>query len=175
VSALLPIVVMGVSGCGKSTVGVELARHLDAHFIDADDLHSAEAVAKMSHGLPLTDEDRGPWLDRVSAAIMSDLDDDSRPVVACSALRRGYRDRLRAGVGRPIYFVHLVGDEALLRGRLDMRSSHFMPADLLRSQFVTLEALSEGELGHAVDVATDVPTILDDTLSRFSEHQEACA
>lgn len=143
----LAIVVMGVSGSGKSTVGRALADALGAAFVDADDLHPSENVAKMAAGSPLTDEDRAPWLDRVGAAIAA------RPgpvVVACSALRRGYRDRLIAGAGRPIAFVHLTVAREELAARLERRREHFMPVGLLDSQLGTLEPLEVDEPGLAV-------------------------
>ncbi len=134
-SALRAIVVMGVSGAGKTTVGQALARNLDWHFEDADDWHPAENVARMSAGQPLTDEDRAPWLDRLNHLLL----ERDRLVLACSALKRAYRDRLREGLGDSVGFVHLRAKEELLLGRLRDRRGHYMPASLLQSQLDALE------------------------------------
>lgn len=133
---MVPIVVMGVSAAGKTVVGAALAAELDLEFVDGDDLHPAANVAKMSAGIPLTDADRAPWLD----AIAERLAHDPPVVVACSALRRIYRDRLRAGAGRPIRFVHLDVDETALQHRIAARTDHFMPPSLLADQLATLES-----------------------------------
>jgi gluconokinase len=131
------VVVMGVSGCGKSTVGRALAEARRAVFIDADDLHPPENLARMAAGVPLDDEARAPWLDAVAAAITARSGAGDSVVVACSALRRRYRDVLReAG---PVQFVLLDASEALLRDRLAERPDHFMPASLLADQLATLE------------------------------------
>ncbi len=143
------IVVMGVSGCGKSTVGAALAAALGRPFREGDALHPAANVAKMAAGIPLEDADRWPWLDRVAAALAGG------GVVSCSALKRSYRDRLRAGAGRPVAFVFLRGSEALLAGRMGARTGHFMPPALLASQLATLEDPS-GEPG-AVTLDIDRP------------------
>lgn len=134
----VPVVVMGVSGAGKTTVGKRLAERLGAEFIDGDDLHSAAARAKMTAGRPLDDADRWPWLDRIAAS----LADPGAPrgrVIACSALKRAYRDRLRAGVGPALRFVYLEADPELMRMRVAGRRDHYMPASLVDSQFATLE------------------------------------
>lgn len=129
----LRLVVMGVSGCGKSHIGKLLAQRLDAVFLDGDDYHPAENVAKMASGQPLTDADRGPWLERLAR----ELADRDRVVLACSALKRRYRDALRApGHAR---FVFLDGSAELIQSRLNHRTGHFMPAGLLQSQLDALE------------------------------------
>ncbi|MGJ0389397.1 MULTISPECIES: gluconokinase [unclassified Microbacterium] len=143
------IVVMGVSAAGKSTVGRLLATDLDVEFLDADDLHPASNRAKMSAGTPLTDDDRMPWLDRVSDELAARS--ASGAVIACSALRRVYRDRIRERVPG-VVFVHLHGDDALLAERAAGRTDHFMPPSLLRSQLDTLEALDADEVAVVVDV-----------------------
>ncbi|WP_236685263.1 gluconokinase [Demequina salsinemoris] len=146
------IVVMGVTGCGKSTVGVRLASSLGSEFGDADDLHAPEAVAKMSRGEPLDDADRWPWLDRVGAWL-GDRDD---AVVACSALRRAYRDRLRDASSGPLFFIHLTAPIEALEERVVARSrdtGHFAGASLLESQFATLEPLQGDEDGLTIDIA----------------------
>lgn len=143
------IVVMGVSAAGKSTVGRLLATDLGLAFLDADDLHPASNRAKMSAGTPLTDDDRMPWLDRVSDELAARS--AAGAVVACSALRRRYRDRIRERVPG-VVFVHLHGSDALLAERAAGRPDHFMPPSLLRSQLDTLEALDADEVAVVVDV-----------------------
>jgi len=131
------IVVMGVCGCGKSTVGAALGACLQWPFLDADDFHPAANVAKMSAGTPLTDDDRWPWLDRVAAELRRILARGGHAVLACSALKQAYRDRLaRAG---DVRFVHLAGDYDTIASRLASRQHRYMPATLLASQFATLE------------------------------------
>jgi carbohydrate kinase (thermoresistant glucokinase family) len=131
------IVVMGVSGAGKSTVGAALARRLGTPFVDADDLHPPANIRKMRDGIALVDADRMPWLDLVGEA----LAEASAPgvVVACSALRRTYRDRLRAAAP-DVVFVALEGDPELLAERMGARPGHFMPATLLASQLAAYES-----------------------------------
>ena len=130
------VVVMGVCGSGKSVIGDLVASRLDFSFIEGDTLHPQPNIAKMTAGIPLTDEDRWPWLD----AIAGELNRVPRGVVAsCSALKRIYRDRLRANTGRPIFFLFLDGSRSLLAARMDQRNQHFMPAALLDSQLAILE------------------------------------
>jgi len=136
------IIVMGVSGSGKSTIGALLAEALGWPFADADGFHPAANVAKMASGQPLTDEDRWPWLDAIAAHIAAARTAGQPVVVACSALRRAYRDRLRAGHG-DVVFLHLAGAPALIAGRQAARQGHFMPASLMASQFATLEDPTE--------------------------------
>jgi len=163
---------MGVSGSGKSTIAAALAQRLGAVFADADDLHSDGARAKMAAGMPLTDDDRAPWLKRVAEHI-DDPDggaDDApvdasesgtpRVVMACSALRRAYRDALRRDAATPLFFVHLHGDPELLAARMRARPGHFMPPALLESQLATLEPLSPDEPGVVVDIAEDPDDIV---------------
>jgi len=133
----LVVVVMGVSGCGKSTIGRVLAERLGWVFQEGDDLHPASNVAKMRAGVPLTDEDRWPWLDRVAAWIEGRLVAGESGVVACSALKRAYRERLSRPGG--VVFVHLEVDRHTLEERLAGRRGHYMPAALLASQLETLE------------------------------------
>ncbi|MDP9983938.1 carbohydrate kinase (thermoresistant glucokinase family) [Pseudarthrobacter oxydans] len=141
-----PIVVMGVSGAGKSTVGSALAARLGAEFLDADSLHPPANVQKMASGNPLTDEDRWPWLKLVGAALSAPT---SGVVVACSALRRAYRDAIRASAPSTT-FVLLNVATPVLQDRLPLRPGHFMPASLLTSQLETLEPLEADESGLAV-------------------------
>lgn len=131
----LRIVIMGVSGCGKSTVGAGLAEALHIPYRDGDDLHPPTNVDKMRAGIPLTDDDRWPWLNRVAAT----LRDEAPVILGCSALRRAYRDRIRAGVGGTVQFVHLTGSRDVIAARMAARRGHYMPPSLLDSQFATLE------------------------------------
>ena len=154
-----PIIVMGVQGCGKSTVGRQLSDALGIRFEDGDDLHSAEARAKMASGQPLTDADRIPWLTRVSERIRESVDAGEPLVVACSALKRGYRDLMRAIVPT-LVFVELYGDQALIAERLTHRNHEYMPPALLDSQFATLEPLAADEAGLRIDLATTPDNIV---------------
>jgi gluconokinase len=145
------IVVMGVSGSGKSTVGSALAQRLRVPFIDADTLHPPANIAKMAAGEALDDDDRYPWLEEVGQWL---ADHRGGGVVACSALKRTYRDRLRAHCPR-VEFLHLRGSPELIGSRLAARSGHFMPAALLRSQFDALEPLGADERGVVIDLTDD--------------------
>jgi gluconokinase len=148
------IVVMGVSGCGKSAVGAALADALGLPFTEGDGLHPAANVAKMSKGVPLIDTDRWPWLDRVAAALVGG------GVVSCSALKRVYRGRLRQGAGRPVAFVFLRGSHAVLAERMARRTGHFMPASLLASQLATLEDPSAEPGVVTIDIDRPLPAIV---------------
>lgn len=142
------IIVMGPSGCGKSTVGLALAESIGARFIDADDLHPITNVDKMAAGIPLDDDDRMPWLGVVGRALQA----DDRIVIACSALRRIYRDAIRAE-SSDAFFAELTVDRAALEERMRARTDHFMPAALLDSQLATLESLESDESGIRVEPA----------------------
>ena len=135
----LPLVVMGVSGSGKSTVAAQLAARIGLLFRDGDDLHPQGNVDKMHAGHPLDDADRWPWLDRVAAVLNEDADTEGGVVLACSALKRSYRDRLRHGTGGRVRFAFLDVDFGEIERRLRERAHHFMPRGLLQSQFDTLE------------------------------------
>lgn len=137
------VVVMGVSGCGKSTVGKLLAERLAVPFLDADEFHPPQNVAKMTAGIPLSDEDRWPWLARLNAELRTKNDG---VVLACSALKESYRRALSQGLA-DCRFVHLRGDIELIRARLQARQHRYMPASLLESQFAALEAPAQ-----AIDV-----------------------
>jgi len=153
--AVAPIVVMGVSGSGKSTVGAALAQRLRVPYGDADDFHPPANIEKMSAGRPLDDDDRRPWLE----AIGRWLQEHDAGVVTCSALKRSYRDLLRES--RPdVVFVHQHGDREVIARRQATRPGHFMPAALLDSQFDTLEPLEDDERGYVVDVGPSVDDIV---------------
>lgn len=153
------VVVMGVSGSGKSTIGEALAEALGVPFIDGDALHPAANVAKMAAGIPLVDADRWPWLDAVGRALREAEDSGEGLVVACSALKRGYRDRIAAAAPASV-FVHLAGSRDVLSRRLGHRRGHFMPATLLDSQLATLQPLQPGERGLTVDIDAPVGTVV---------------
>lgn len=146
---------MGVSGAGKTLVGRVLAERLDVPFVDGDDLHSTANRNKLASGNALTDEDRWPWLDAVGRALSS-----GSAVVACSALKRSYRDRLRR-VRPDLLFVHLGGEGGIVRERVRARTHAFMPADLLASQLATLEPLESDEAGIVVDLGLPPDQIVD--------------
>lgn len=152
--AAIPIIVMGVSGAGKTTVGELLARALGRPFIDADDLHDAEMKRQMARGVPLSDADRAPWLDRVGRAIAGA--GPAAPVIACSALKRAYRDRIRDHAPG-VAFVELAGAPEVILGRLRSRTHAYMPPELLDSQFETLESLASDETGLRVDIGRSAP------------------
>lgn len=142
---------MGVTGCGKTTVGMRLAAAMNAAFKDADDLHAADAVAQMAAGVPLTDDDRWPWLARVGEWLAGR--DDA--VIACSALRRVYRDRIRDLAGNDVVFIHLAAAQSVLEPRVRQRAhaeGHFAGPGLLDSQYATLEPLEDDEAGSTVPI-----------------------
>jgi gluconokinase len=134
-SGLGPVIVMGVSGCGKSSAGHRIAQYMGCRFAEGDSLHSPENVEKMRNGIALDDVDRLPWLEAIGQLLAADGD----IVISCSALKKTYRDRLRAGARRPVTFVFLQGSRTLLSARLDERHEHYMPAFLLDSQLAILE------------------------------------
>ena len=143
------LVVMGVSGVGKTTVAKELSARVGWTFTEGDEFHSEAAVATMAAGRPLTDEDRWPWLRRIGGWMSEQIAAGRPSVVTCSALRRAYRDVLADG--RPeVVFCHLVGDREQVAGRLDRRTGHYMPASLLASQLAVLEPLQPDERGVTV-------------------------
>jgi gluconokinase len=160
----LVIVLMGVSGSGKSTTGASLSKMLGWPFRDADTFHPPANVAKMSRGMSLTDEDRWPWLDAIAAWIDTQLAAGESGIVSCSALKRSYRQRV-IGTRQGVHLVYLKGDIALIGDRMRRRKGHFMPASLLDSQFATLEEPGPAESPAIISVAMSprrvVATILE--------------
>ena len=161
----LRVVVMGVSGCGKTTIGDLVARELGVPFLDGDSLHPVENVAKMAAGTPLTDDDRWPWLATVGAALAQA--GDGGLVLACSALRRSYRDAIREQAPDTV-FLHLHGSKEVLSQRLEGRTGHFMPTTLLDSQLATLEPLQADEAGFVVDIAAPVTDVVATALTNLA-------
>ncbi len=161
--SLPPVVVMGVSGTGKSTVGEALADALGVPFVEGDSLHPAANVEKMAAGIPLTDADRAPWLDLVAAQLAG-----GAVVVACSALRRVYRDRLRRAAP-DLTLVYLHGTRELLAERMGRRPGHFMPTSLLDSQLATLEPPASDENALAMDVVLRPAEIVARVVRRLRE------
>ena len=160
------LIVMGVSGSGKTTIGEQLAARIGWRYEDADTFHPASNVAKMSAGQPLTDDDRWPWLRAIADEIDRVCKAGGHVIIACSALRRAYRDVLLHG-RKDVRLVYLDGTEPLIGDRLSHRKGHFMPPGLLASQFATLEPPAADE--HAVRVSIDarVETIVDDVLNQL--------
>jgi gluconokinase len=153
------VVVMGVSGSGKTTVGQALADRLRLEYADADEFHSEASVAKMASGHPLDDDDRAPWLVAIGAWLAEREADGA--VVGCSALRRRYRDVLRAAAPN-VVFMHLTGDPTILTERVANRPGHFMPASLITSQLETLEPLEPDERGDTLDLTHPVDSLVDE-------------
>jgi gluconokinase len=150
---------MGVSGSGKSTIGVQLGAALGLEFLEGDSLHSQRNVARMASGVALTDEDRQEWLDLLSKRLAQAQKNQLGLVVSCSALKRSYRDILRRGASG-LVFVHLTGDPALLAQRASRRVGHYMPASLLPSQLETLEIPDPDEHALTFDVAQSPQAIV---------------
>ena len=136
------VILMGVSGCGKSTFGWFLKRELGYAFTDGDDLHPPLNVAKMSRGMPLNDDDRAPWLEAICDHMKENFEAGTPVAIACSALKKQYRDKLRSA-GDQLRFVHLTASEQAIRNRLSQREGHYMPPNLLPSQFAALESTKE--------------------------------
>ena len=150
------IVIMGVAGCGKSSVGTALSAATGLPYRDGDDLHPPANLARMAAGLPLTDADRWPWLDLVAAELAA----RAPLLIGCSALKRAYRDRIRQGAGGPVLFVHLSGSRAVIEARMAARRGHFMPVTLLDSQFATLAPPGADEAHLTVDIDQSLAAIV---------------
>ena len=154
-------VVMGVSGCGKSSVGRALSVKAGLTYIDGDDLHPPANIRKMSAGIPLDDTDRAPWLVAVGQAL---AEQDGPAAMGCSALKRSYRDIIRAEAGR-VHFLHLSAPKAVLAERVAARKDHFMPPALLDSQYAALEPLEPDETGLVLDIAQPLERVVQDALA----------
>lgn len=163
----LRLVIMGVSGCGKSTVGQQLASHFKCDFLEGDSLHSQQNLALMAAGTPLSDEDRAAWLDGI-AQRLSDFPHDKGLMVSCSALKRIYRDRLRLA-SPALRFVHLQGDRGVLATRLLKRQGHFMPPSLLDSQLDILEPPGADENAISINIAKTVSSIVESIARQLAQ------
>lgn len=164
-------VIMGVSGCGKSTVGLALAQRLGAMFYDGDDFHPPENVAKMANGIPLNDDDRHPWLVRLHDLIAEHLARGETAVLACSALKKKYRDQLRQG-NNGVRLVYLQGSLDLIWERMAARQSHYMKPDMLQSQFDTLEPPSP-QNALIISVEHSVEDIVEQIIHQFGVESQA--
>jgi gluconokinase len=158
-------VIMGVSGSGKTTIGARFARARQTAFLEGDDLHPPENLRRMAAGIPLTDEDRRPWLEAIAARLRDAQQSGADLVVACSALKRRYRDVLRTGA-TDIRFIFLQGSRALIAERMAERRGHFMPAALLDSQFAILEEPSPDENAWVCDIEATPQVIVADLMQR---------
>lgn len=159
------MILMGVAGCGKSSVGEALASAIDATYIDGDDLHPQSSIDKMSAGHPLTDDDRWPWLQSVGET----LGKSSEPtIIGCSALKRSYRDKITAAATEPVTFIHLSGSRAVIETRMGAREGHFMPTALLDSQFSTLEAPTDDENAIAVNIDQPIKGIVSEIQKKLA-------
>jgi gluconokinase len=161
------VVTMGVCGSGKTCVGEIIASRMGWIFIEGDDLHPAANKEKMASGMPLTDDDRWPWLDCIAGRMRAVDEAGGSAVVACSALRQVYRDRLRRS-GADIFFLHLTGDTRVIRRRMESRGGHFMPPGLLDSQLATLEPARPDEALHEIDIAGSVDEIAEAAIRSLS-------
>ncbi|MDF9276294.1 gluconokinase [Arthrobacter sp. EH-1B-1] len=166
-------IVMGVAGCGKTTLATALSERLGWSYAEADDFHSVENITKMANGIPLKDDDRWPWLTAIKTWITEKSAADESTIVTCSALKRSYRDLLASADGE-VVFIHLHGDAELIRSRMAGRSGHFMPESLLASQFETLEALADDECGIAVANTGKLEQTIDAILRRLSTDTGEC-
>lgn len=173
----IAVILMGVSGAGKTTVGLRLAERLGCSFYDGDDLHPPANIEKMSRGIPLTDADREPWLDRVSAIIEKKLKAGESVVIGCSALREKYRQRLLPAGERErsqVVFAYLKLTPKVASERLNARRGHFMPPSLLNSQFETLEEPVDAlVLDGSADVETIVEAVLTELRARHRPSESA--
>jgi gluconokinase len=156
-------VVMGVSGCGKSSVGLQLASALSVPFLEGDTYHSYANVAKMTAGVPLTDSDRADWLHALHQEIKTAREKDTGLVLSCSSLKRRYRNLLRSADPQ-LRFAHLAGPRELIEARMSARADHYMPASLLDSQLAALEPLDDDEAGIVLDIAKEPAELVGEIL-----------
>jgi gluconokinase len=165
-TAAQKFVIMGVSGCGKSSVGAALGEKLGVPYVDGDDLHPVGNIEKMSKGLPLNDNDRWPWLTKVGETLAASK---GCAIIGCSALKRIYRDKIREAVAEPVLFIHLAGSREVIGARMGKRAGHFMPGSLLDSQFATLEPPQGDELALTVDIDQSLEGIISTILAALEE------
>lgn len=163
------IVVMGVSGCGKSTLASLIAAHYGLEFLEGDRFHSPANVAKMANAIPLTDDDRWPWLDDLGAALGKQAHSQPFGLTACSALKRVYRERLRESAGVPLRFLCLTGTREVLLARMAARKDHYMPVVLLDSQLATLELPHSDEEAVFLDLQQDPAALLQQALQAVGQ------
>lgn len=161
------IVIMGVCGCGKSTVGAMIANEIGATFIDGDDLHPRANIEKMQSGNPLNDEDRKPWLERISDVFFSIARRNKSCVIACSALKKSYRDEIRKS--GDIIFIHLHGSKELIKQRMSKRSGHYMKDNMIDSQFSTLEFPNDEDKVINIEITPPVGEIVEIALSKLEK------
>ncbi|WP_309056909.1 gluconokinase [Streptomyces sp.] len=162
------VVVMGVAGSGKTTIGALVAHESGSPFLDADQLHPLANVRKMAAGTPLDDADRWPWLDVVGQRLREAGETGTGMVLACSALKRRYRDRICCQAPGTV-FLHLTGGLDVLSSRIEGRSEHFMPVSLLQSQLASLEPLDEDEHGYTLDIDQPIEDIVDEAIDALGE------
>ena len=160
------VIAMGVTSCGKTSVGEGLAKELNCPFIEGDKLHPASNIAKMTVGTPLTDSDRWPWLEIIGKAMKAECDKGHGVIASCSSLKKAYRQKLAEAAGMPIGFIFLYGSRELLAARMADRKGHFMPTSLLDSQLKTLEVPGPDENALHLDVAMSV----DELIARSKEY-----
>ena len=165
------VVVMGVAGSGKSTVAEAIRDRLGYFMAEGDDFHPKANIEKMSHGIPLTDEDRWPWLRVINAWMVAREALEENTVVSSSALKRAYRDVLRENVD--VFFLHLAGSQELIQSRLSARKGHFMPPALLPSQFAILEPLQSDEHGATISIEGDVEEMTDRAVEAVRQYAES--
>lgn len=168
-----PLIIMGVQGTGKSTVGRALAERLGLAFIDGDDLHPAANKEKMASGTPLTDDDRAPWLDAIGRTIATERAKGMTCAIVCSALKRCYRDQLRS-YAPDLTFVHLAGSQDLIASRIAHRHHEYMPASLLDSQFATLEQLGDDEAGIIASIEPPARDVVENIVAGLSAGSRTC-
>jgi gluconokinase len=162
------VVVMGVSATGKTTVAEQLAEELGCEFVEGDSLHPRRNIEKMEQGIPLSDEDRWPWLQAIAELVAVRDHEGTSTVVTCSALKRSYRKVLRDAA--PMFFVHLHAPFEVLEQRMQLRTKHFMPTSLLHSQFETLEELGDDEEGVVVDVSPPIEEVVEEAVNAVRVH-----
>jgi gluconokinase len=165
----LALVVMGVSGSGKSTLAAALAHAIGCPFLEGDEFHSPQAIQRMRAGIPLTDDDRWPWLERLGRAMGAAVAEHRIAVASCSALKRAYRDRLRETIAVPVCFVLLDANREELSRRMTTRPGHFMPPSLLDSQLATLERPQADEFAMTIDASQPTATSCEQIMTRLRD------